>query len=162
MIATRLPREVVEAAGVDGRSIVPILKGGQQDGRDTLYTVFHKTAGKKIYEMRAIHDDQYYYIFNAWSDGKTVFRNESQAGRTMKAMRATAADNPAVAKRVKLFLYREPQELYDYKADPDALGNLAGDSSRNGRMKKLQGLMLKRMKALKDPLLDSFKKHLGK
>jgi N-sulfoglucosamine sulfohydrolase len=150
---------ILDAAGLppidgdDGRSFVPLLRGEDQDGRDRLYTCFHKTAGGNTYEMRALHDERFVYIFNPWSDGKTVFRNESQAGRTMKAMVAAAKDDPAVAARVKLFLYRVPQELYDWRKDPDALHNLADDPAFAKDLKRLRGEMRQKMKELSDPLL---------
>ena len=53
--------------------------------------------------MRSIEDTQFRYIYNPWADGEYVFRNESQAGRTMKAMSAAAKNNAQIAARVKLF-----------------------------------------------------------
>jgi hypothetical protein len=46
-------------------------------------------------------------------------------GRTYKAMQAAGASNAAIQARVKLFLTRIPEELYDFGKDPDGLNNLA-------------------------------------
>ena len=42
----------------------------------------------------------------------------------MQAMRAAAETDPLIAERVRLFLYRVPEEFYDFENDPDALHNL--------------------------------------
>ena len=44
-------------------------------------------------------------------------------GRTFPAMQAAAATDSAVAARVRHFVYRTREELYDYARDPDALHN---------------------------------------
>ena len=141
---------------IDGRSFVPLLQGKKQANRDKLYTVFHKTAGRREFEMRASHDEQYLYIFNAWADGKTVFKNESQSGRTMKAMIKAAKSDAKIAERVKLFLYRLPQELYDYKNDPDCLHNLVNDPKHRKTLQRMQQQMLADMRRWEDPLRKTF------
>ncbi len=146
--------------GLDGQSFLPVLQGEKQKDRDTLYTVFHKTAGRREYEMRAAHDKQYLYIFNAWSDGKTVFKNESQNGRTMKAMKKAAQTDAKIAARVKLFLYRVPQELYDYQKDPDCLNNLADNPEFGKVLERMQQQMSADMKRLEDPLVKQFREQV--
>ena len=71
--------------------------------------------------MRSIQGKRFGLIWNAWSDGTTVFRNESTKGLTWNAMVSAAESDPAVAARVKHFQYRVPLEFYDYQQDPDAL-----------------------------------------
>ncbi|MGF1579622.1 MAG: sulfatase [Gemmataceae bacterium] len=144
----------------DGRSFVPLLRGQRQKRRDTLFTVFHKTSGRRAYEMRATHDSQYIYIYNAWADGKTIFRNESQNGRTMRAMRKAADSNPKIAARVKLFLYRVPEELYDYKNDPDGRHNLINDPKHQRALTRLRLQAQQQMRELNDPVLKTYTNYL--
>ena len=94
------------AAAVDGSSFVTVLEGGSQEGRDKVFTQFHQTAGRRNYPMRCVQTKRFGYIFNPWSDGKRVFINESQAGRTMAAMKAAGESDPEIAARVELFLHR--------------------------------------------------------
>ena len=141
---------------VDGESFLPLLMGKPQAERKSMMTVFHRTAGKKKFEMRAVHVNKYYYIRNFWHDGKMVFRNESQNGLTMKAMVAAGKKNPAIQKRVDLFKYRVAEELYDYETDPDALHNLANDPAHQKRMQQLREELLKQMTKYHDPLKDQF------
>jgi N-sulfoglucosamine sulfohydrolase len=129
--------------GADGSSIVTLLKGGTERGRKRVFTMINRTAGRKAYPMRAVQDEQFLYIWNGWADGETKFRNESQSGRTMKAMQKAAEEDPAVAARVKDFLYRSTEELYDLQKDPACLTNLlakkggVGESRRSAMTKSL-------------------------
>ncbi len=143
--------------GMDGRSFLPVLTGGRQEGRDKVFTVFHRTAGKRDYPMRCIQNRRFGYIFNSWSDGKTVFKNESQSGLTMKAMQAAAERDEHIADRVKLFLYRVPEEFYDFQKDPCALHNLIDDPRCRDEIDKLRLEMRELMESTGDPLLDALK-----
>lgn len=146
--------------GVDGRSYLPILKGKSQDNRDMVFTSINRTAGKNAYPMRCVMTKNASYIFNGWSDGKTVFRNESQSGLTMKAMKQAAKSNPEIAARVEHFLYRTPEELYYYADDPDGLHNLADQQEYQAELEKMRNTLLKQMKNTDDPVLPAFQKYL--
>ena len=141
---------------LDGRSIVSILKGETQTNRDHVVTQINRTAGKRAYPMRAIQTKTYGYIFNTWPDGETVFRNESQSGLTMKAMKKAAVTDRAIASRVRHFLYRSREEFYDYSRDPDALNNLISKPEYQATIADLKVTLRKYMKDTNDPLLSEF------
>ena len=155
--AVKLP----QLAGIDGRSFVPLLSGQPQSGRDHVITHINRTAARREFPMRSVVETRFGYIFNAWSDGKTLFRNESQSGLTMKAMQKAAATDAQVAARVKLFLKRTPEELYDYRADPDARHNLAHDPQHRKTLDRLRARLLAHMRSTDDPQLDAFGKAIG-
>jgi N-sulfoglucosamine sulfohydrolase len=144
--------------GVDGRSFLPLLKGEKQTGREEIYTVFHRTAGRRNYEMRCVLTKQFGYIFNAWSDGQSVFRNESQSGLAFRAMQTAAKKNADIAARVKLFEYRVPEEFYNYTSDPAALHNLIDDKNQRERIAGFRQSMRARMKKIDDPVRAEFEK----
>ncbi|MDP6047657.1 MAG: sulfatase [Phycisphaerae bacterium] len=154
----------LEAAGldkddtVDGTSFLSILKGGKQTGRDKVFTQFHQTAGRRRFPMRTVQDKRFGYIFNPWSDGKTAFKNESQSGRSFKAMQAAAKDDAKIAARVKLFQYRVVEEFYDFAKDPDALNNLIDNAEYKPQLDKMRAELLKWMIATKDPVREAFEK----
>jgi len=150
-----------QIADMDGRSFLPVLTGGRQEGRDRVFTVFHKTAARREYPMRSIQNKRFGYIFNAWSNGKAVFRNESQSGLTFNAMRAAAKTDKRIAARVKHFLYRVREELYDYEADPNALRNLIDDPKHKDVANRIRRALVKAMSAHKDPLLPELRKQIG-
>ena len=154
---------VLEAAGLqipegmDGTSFVPTLLGQKQEGRDKVFTQFFETSAKKQFPMRCIQDAEYGYIFNAWSDGETIFRNESQNGYTYKAMLQAGITNPEIAARVKLFDKRVVEEFYDFKNDPNALRNLVKDPKYAEIINKYRVDMELWMEKVNDPALAFFK-----
>ncbi|MBN1492238.1 MAG: sulfatase [Phycisphaerae bacterium] len=149
-------------SGVDGRSFVPVLCGERQADRDLVYTVFNRTSANNAYPMRSIQTRRWVYIFSPWSDGTTVFKNESQSGLTFAAMQRAAKDDEAVASRVELFVHRVPQEFYDYESDPFAMHNLIDEPKHRSEIERLRARMLDVMKASDDPLLETFRKHVEK
>jgi N-sulfoglucosamine sulfohydrolase len=148
---------VSQPKGMDGFSFLPVLLGKKQSGRDKVFTQFHQTAARRRYPMRCVQNQRFGYIFNPWSDGKLIFKNESQSGLTFKAMQAAAKTDPLVAARVKLFQYRVVEEFYDFKNDPDALHNLIDDAGYQNQIDTLRNELLKWMKRTDDPALQAFK-----
>ncbi|MDE0053751.1 MAG: sulfatase [Gammaproteobacteria bacterium] len=113
--------------GMDGRSFLPVLKGGKQDGREFVYTQINTLVTGASHTMRSIQGKRFGLIWNAWSDGTTALNSEPMKGLTWNAMVSAAESDPAVAARVKHFRYRVPLEFYDYERDPDALDNRIHD-----------------------------------
>ncbi len=146
--------------GMDGHSFVPLMEGRAQSGRDLVVTVFHETSGRRRFEMRSIQSRRFGYLFNAWSDGKTIFRNESQAGRTFAAMREAAKTDAKIAARVEFFLRRVPEEFYDYQADTHALNNLIADPRFKPEIERMRRELLQWMKRTTDPLAAAFERRV--
>jgi N-sulfoglucosamine sulfohydrolase len=142
--------------GMDGKSFLPVLKGQRQEGRGHVFTHINTIASQTSYPMRSVQDARFGYLYNAWSDGARVFRNESQAGLTMKAMNAAARGDAEIAARVKLFVYRTKEEFYDYAKDPDALHNLIDDPAYADQVAKYRKLMRDEMESSGDYLLEQF------
>ena len=154
---------LLAAAGIenvpemDGNSFLPLLLGDKQAGREYVFTQFHQTAGKRNYPMRCVQNKQFGYIFNPWSDGIKEFKNESQSGRTMKAMSEAAEASDEIAARVQLFLYRVPEEFYDFRNDPDALENLIEHPDYQDKIDKLRRELENWMEKTGDPALEAFR-----
>ncbi|HUV64547.1 MAG TPA: sulfatase [Sedimentisphaerales bacterium] len=142
--------------GMDGTSFLPVLLGKRQPQRDKVFTQFHETSGKNRYPMRCVQNQRFGYIFNPWSDGQRIFRNESQAGLTFNAMKAAAGTNDSVAARVKLFQYRIVEEFYDFRNDPDALHNLIDDPGHREEIQNMREALLEWMRKTGDPALEAF------
>ena len=142
--------------GTDGRSFVDVLKGEADSRRTSVFTHINTIASKRDYSMRSVQEPRFGYIYNAWSDGETTFRNESQSGRTFKAMIEAAKSDDVIAARVKHFVYRTKEEFYDYANDPDALHNLIDDPDRAAEIARFRALMREHMQRAKDPLLKQF------
>ncbi len=142
---------------MDGRSFLPLLSGHRQEGRHLVFTQFHQTAGRQNYPMRSVQGRRFGYIFNPWSNGTREFKNESQAGRTMSALKQGAKSDPGLAERVALFLYRVPEELYDFENDPDALCNLIDDPRYADERDRLRASLEMWMERTEDPALRAFR-----
>lgn len=147
---------IAQVDGMDGRSFLPLTRGEKQDGRDRVFTEFHQTSGGNDYPMRALQNSSYGYIYNAWSDGKREFKNEPMAGLTWPAMCEAAKTDAEIAKRTDFFLHRVPEELYDLKADPNALHNLAGDAAHKQVLDDMRQQIREHLKAVGDPILGPF------
>ena len=146
--------------GLDGRSILPLLLGEKQAGRENVMTVINTLSSKRPYPMRALQTPRFSYIYNSWSDGKTAYKNESMSGRTWKAMQGAAETDERVAARTRLFQFRKGEEFYDLDADPDTLKNLAEDGQYREPLREMRRLLEKEMAASRDPLLDGFRAYL--
>ena len=142
--------------GTDGRSFLGVLKGKSDESRDLVFTHINTIASRKDYSMRSLQGRRFGYIYNAWSDGETKFRNESQSGLTFNAMVKAAASDPAIAARVNHFVYRTKEEFYDYEADPDALHNLINDTAHSAKVAEFRRRMRDAMVGSNDPLLAKF------
>ncbi|MDI6829494.1 MAG: hypothetical protein QME62_13540, partial [Armatimonadota bacterium] len=102
--------------GLNGKSFVPLLEGKRSPGWDKVFTFITSTSAGNMFPMRCVRTKYFSYIFNAWSDGKTTFKNEPMGGLAFKAM--ASSNDPKIAERVRFFLYRVPEELYDLRSDP--------------------------------------------
>lgn len=159
---------ILEALGLadelsgDGRSYLPLLLGEKQEDRDMVFTQFNTTAMKGSYPMRCIQSQQYGYIFNAWSDGETFYKNESMSGLTYKAMKRAGEEDEELAERVRFFNYRCNEEFYDFKTDPDALHNLIHDPDQQERIKIYKERLKNYMKESNDPVYLQFAEYLEK
>lgn len=153
---------VLEAANIplpsqlDGRSFIPLLKGQAQEGRKRVFTQIDSKAGNAATPMRCIQNGKYGYVFNAWSDGQYWYRNNNE-GIVMKAMQEAAKEDPDIKARIKLFRYRELEELFDLEKDPDCLTNLIHNPEYEEIKLKLSIKLYDWMQKTNDPLLPAFR-----
>ncbi|MDR2886263.1 MAG: sulfatase [Rikenellaceae bacterium] len=153
----------LEAAGIaapasmQGRSFLSLLGGAKQSGREYVYTEFTENSGRNREPMRAVQNDRFGYIYNAWSDGVRTFASETKSGLTWPAMVKAGETDPFIAARVKLFDYRVAEEFYDYEKDPDALHNLIDDPAYAAQINTFRDLLDKHMVATDDPVLEAFR-----
>ena len=108
--------------------------------------------------MRAIQSKKYLYIFNPWSNGERVFATATTGTVTYRRMAALAKSDPRLAKRLALYKYRVPEELYDVSADPDCLKNLIDSSGHQASLGRLRSQLERWMVKTNDPLLETFRR----
>jgi N-sulfoglucosamine sulfohydrolase len=152
---------VAEPDGLDGRCLLPLLRGEPEDGRDAVFTVFHETSARNRYEMRCRQDARFGYIWNEWSDGRREYRAENMWGLSWPAMLAAARDDPSVGARTDFYLHRAPEELYDLERDPHSLTNLATHPAHREALRQARHHLLGWLAATGDPLLATYRRFLG-
>ncbi len=146
---------VAGPADLDGRSILPLLNGSEQDGREYVFTQIDGKAGGDNVPMRCVQNAKFGYIYNPFSDGKHLYRNNNE-GKSMAAMNQAAKTDPAIAARVQLFRYRVPEEFYNLETDPDCLNNLIDSSEHCEAIEALQAKLRDWMETTSDPMLAAF------
>ncbi|PXY03139.1 sulfatase [Marinifilum breve] len=139
---------------LDGKSFLPLLKGKSQKNRGQVFTQIDYINRPTPYPMRCVQDKKFGYIFNAWSNGKTRYRNANEGG-VIKAMKANV-DNEEMQERVKYFRHREVEEFYDLKKDPDCIHNLINDKRYAKRIEEYRNKLKAEMESTGDPLLEAF------
>jgi N-sulfoglucosamine sulfohydrolase len=145
---------------IDGRSCFELLAGGTSASHEHLHTEFHRTHGNSNFEMRCVQTREWGYIYNAWAQQNKWYRNESCSGRTFNAMKAAAESDPAIAERVTMFVHRVPEELYNFKADPDALRNCVDDPEAQSVLMDMRSRMRNWMQDTGDTLVHMYDRHL--
>jgi N-sulfoglucosamine sulfohydrolase len=121
-----------------------------------IFTQFNTTAAKNSYPMRCVQNESYGYIFNAWADGETLYKNESKSGLTYKAM--VAASDDEIAARVRFFDYRCREEFYDFSKDPDALHNMIDDEKYQDVINIYRKHLREYMETTQDYVLETYDK----
>ena len=143
---TDLAPTVLESAGLrppaamTGRSLVPLLRGEAQAGRDRAFIERERHAnvrrGDLSYPVRAIRTKDFLYIRNfrpdRWPAGDPELYvavgpfGDIDGGPT-KSVLLDRRQDPSIAPLFQLATGKRPaEELYDLKGDPEQLENVAG------------------------------------
>ena len=145
-------------AKLDGRSFLPLIQGKKQIERDRVFKEYNENAGASRDPMRAVQTKRYLYIFNPWSNRERVFATATTGTVTYRRLVALAKQDKRLAKRLNLYKYRVPEELYDISNDPDCLHNLIDESRDQAALPSLRSELEGWMKRTKDPMLVVFQK----
>ena len=143
---------------LDGRSYLPLLKGGTQEGRDHIIKEYNENAGRSRDPMRGVQTKKYLYLFNPWSNGERVFTTATTGTVTYRRMVDLASSSKSLSARLDLYKHRVPEELYDVEKDPDCLINLINQPKHQNELKELRAKLDAWMVRSKDPMLEAFRK----
>ncbi|MCX6953542.1 MAG: sulfatase-like hydrolase/transferase [Verrucomicrobia bacterium] len=125
-------------AGIDGRSFGPVLRGQTSTHRDRIFATHSGDGNYNVYPTRALRTADWKYIRNLHpeyrytshvdlaqaADGPGYFGSWLEAAKT----------DPGAAEKVAHYYQRPAEELYDLRADPLELHNLATDPMRTPRL----------------------------
>jgi arylsulfatase A-like enzyme len=169
-VLTDLAPTFLEAAGVavpkemTGRSLMPVMLG-KDSPREAIFVERERHArareGNLSYPTRAVRTDRFLYIRNfepeRWPAGDPDFSasqgvfSDIDAGPT-KSELLKRRDEAAFTNVFHLATDKRPaEELYDIKADPECLNNLAGNTEMQGTRQALRGKLEAWMKETGDP-----------
>ena len=130
-------------ANLDGRSFQHLFTQPTANHRDRIFTTHDNDGRANVYPIRSVRDNRWKYIRNlhpGWlqSDHSYRFRKDD-AGAYFWSWETAAATNHNDSLILNRYLQRPGEELYDLKADPDELNNLATDSRNSETLNRLQG-----------------------
>jgi len=139
-------------ADLDGQSLLPLISGEEQSGRDTLFTTYNTTISKNIYAFRKVHSVRYAYIFNPWHDGRTTYNSSSLGASFFETMLNLGQTDERWQERCDFILTRVPEEFYNVETDPDCLNNLIDDPNYSSEIEAFRQQLLHEMKQSADPM----------
>lgn len=128
--------------GIDGRSFAGVLLGTSTAHRDRVFTTHSGDGDFNVYPIRSVRTRDWKYIRNLHPE----FQHQSHISRSTgpsgleywKTWLAAAESDPTAAATVKRLAVRPAEELYDLKADPFELHNLAGVSAQAARLAEMR------------------------
>lgn len=128
---------LIDAAGetppadLDGKSLVPLLRGKTDQHRDAIFTTHSSDGRMNDYPIRAVRTLHWSYIRNLRPDGEHHTHIDRAApvdgSSYWKTWVEEAKSNPAARAIVDRYYRRPAEELYDLKNDPHEQRNLAAD-----------------------------------
>ena len=168
---TDLAPTLLEAAGqrvpavMTGRSLLPLLRGGDESGRDAVFIERERHAnvrrGDLSYPVRAVRTGEYLYIRNLrperWpaGDPEAYFAvgafGDIDSGPS-KSVLLDRRSAPGVARSLELATARRPpEELYHLPEDPHQLSNVAGQAGHEKARRRLRARLEAWMRETGDP-----------
>ena len=152
-------------AGMTGRTLIPLLGGNPQSGRDRVFLERERHAqvrrGDLGYPARAVRDKDFLYIWNIHPDRWPAGDPEMYVsvgpfgdidGGPTKDLLLQRRDDPAIAPYFTLATAKRPEEeLYDLRKDPQQLENVAAKPEYGATKKMLRSALLNWMRETKDP-----------
>jgi arylsulfatase A-like enzyme len=148
-----------------GRSLLPLLRGEPQPGRDHVFIERERHAnvrrGDHSYPVRAVRTKDYLYIRNfrpdRWPAGDpqlyvAVGPFGDIDGGPSKSLLLDRQNDRAIAPFFQLATAKRPaEELYDLRRDPDQLKNVAGQSAHRAAQRRLRGELDRWLRETGDP-----------
>jgi N-sulfoglucosamine sulfohydrolase len=171
VVLTDLMPTILEAAGVKppaaitGRTLMPLLAGSTQPGRERVFLERERHAqvrrGDLGYPARALRNREFLYIWNIhperWPAGDpemyfSVGPFGDIDGGPTKDLLLQRREDPTIARYFNLATAKRPQEeLYDLRKDPQQLDNVAANPEYAGAKNSLRAALLKWMRDTHDP-----------
>lgn len=148
----------LEKPDMDGRSLLPLIRGEKQKHRDYIINNVNGVANGNQFPMRVVQTKKSALIVTPWSNGKNRFHGiDSMSGLTFRAMKEAAETNPRIKRRIEQYTIGYPMAFYDLVADPDQRENAIRNPAYQAEIKRLQDILMNYMVTTMDPQLDNYR-----
>lgn len=123
---------------LDGRSFLPVLRGEKAQLRDRIFATHSGDGAMNVYPCRSVQTREWKYILNLHPEFQFTShvdkaKEADETGYFRSWETAAKTDAKAVA-AVQRYRQRPREELYDLRADPSELRNLAADPTHTERL----------------------------
>ncbi|MBI2685936.1 MAG: sulfatase [Acidobacteria bacterium] len=169
-----IPSTLLAAAGLPnlsgaaGRSLLPLIQGQNETAREYVLGGLERHTMCRpdgaTYPARSLRTKEYLYIRNFAPDrwptgGSFLSSNKTTHGdidaAPVKDELLEPANADRFARELQLCVGRRPEEeLYDLKADPDQIDNLAPKGTNAETLRQLRELLEKDLRATGDPRIE--------
>ena len=143
-------------SGIMGKSVLPLIQGASDPARDHVFVEFNDNASGIAFPMRAIHTQDFAYIFNAWGSGQNEFKSAATWYQSESTMKRLSKSDPDIAKRYDFLLHRTIEEFYDLRNDPHALINQIDNPVYQEQINDLRNRLRNHLEATNDYTLEAF------
>jgi N-sulfoglucosamine sulfohydrolase len=135
-----------------GRSFLGVLGDENPQGWDRVFLshTFHEIT--MYYPTRGLRTRRFKYLNNLFPELEFPPASDLYASDSWQAI-LRRKDGMMGRRRVKDYLHRQREELYDLAEDPNELNNLAGDPSHSETLSRMRRDLLAFRKRTKDPWL---------
>jgi len=139
-------------AGLDGKSFLPVLVGEAKRHKEHVFGIMTTRGinnGTDAFAIRSVRGERYKLILNL--NHESQFTNACTKMPLFQSMIAKANGGDRLAKRlVYAYQHRPAVELFDLKADPLEMNNIASQAGSELHIKRLRGKLEAWMEAQGD------------
>jgi len=148
-------------AGMDGRSLLPLLRGEKQPDRDHVFTNVNSVSSGIYFPQRCVRTLDRALIFHAWAGPDANFRVEAMSGLSYKAMAEAAKTDPRIKGRVDQLIHGITLAFYDLTKDHDERRNEIANPAYAAEVARMKQQLLGYMERTNDPQLENYRKALA-
>ncbi len=150
-------------AGMNGHSLVPLLKGrDESEWPTTAYleqNYFNSSQPDQFYPIRSIVSRNYIYIWNAYVRLTKEPRPYFDSGHEVVKMMWNSKDARAI-QRASDHTYRPLEQLFRIDVDPGCWENLASQPGSEPVLRQMRAALMEKLSSTDDPHLQLFRSSL--
>jgi N-sulfoglucosamine sulfohydrolase len=140
-------------AGLPGRSLLPLLRGGSPAWRGYLFSEYHLHSAHNYYPQRTVRNRRYKLIRNLLP-GQTNPGYDFTLRRFFSGLPQAIAKAPQTVRTAYHRMQTPPAyELYDLQSDPYEFHNLVADAEHSATLAELKMQLDQWRQRTRDPML---------